>query len=115
MGSARWEYFGSPFQDLLQRTYPDILAFHGDGHEFSLERVDRDNANLFDLECDGGMDADPLLISITRQGSNRDGLTEEGGSDGSLLEWGGCDWREETRIDGDGENEMMGCVGGDRC
>ena len=48
---------------------------HGDGHEFSLERVDRDNANLFDLECDGGMDADPLLISITRQGSNRDGLT----------------------------------------
>jgi len=77
MGSARWEYFGSPFQDLLQRTYPDILALyaHGDGHEFSLERVDRDNANLFDLECDGGMDADPLLISITRQGSNRDGLT----------------------------------------
>ncbi len=47
---------------------------HGDGHEFNLDRIDKYNANLFDLECDSGDIADPLLITITRSGSERDGL-----------------------------------------
>jgi len=76
MSGARWEYFGQPFQTLLRNNYPDMLVLyaHGDGHEFNLDRIDKYNANLYDLECDSGDIADPLLITITRSGSERDGL-----------------------------------------
>eukprot|EP00804_Cyclotella_cryptica_P023840 CCRYP_018128-RA/>CCRYP_018128-RA protein AED:0.04 eAED:0.04 QI:874/1/1/1/1/1/3/451/571 len=76
MSGARWEYFGQPFQSFLRDNYPDILVLyaHGDGHKFNLERIDKYNANLYDLECDSGDIADPLLITITRSGSERDGL-----------------------------------------
>lgn len=76
MSWARWEYFGMPFQALLRDSYPDILVIyaHGDGHEFNLDRIDRYNPNLYQLECDSGDLGDPLLISIIRTGSGRDGL-----------------------------------------
>ncbi len=47
---------------------------HGDGHEFNLDRIDQYNPNLYQMECDSGDLGDPLLISIMRQGSERDGL-----------------------------------------
>ena len=76
MSGARWEYFGRPFQALLQDSYPDMLVLyaHGDGHEFNLDRIDRYNPNLYQMECDSGDLGDPLLISIMRRGSERDGL-----------------------------------------
>eukprot|EP00804_Cyclotella_cryptica_P005252 CCRYP_021229-RA/>CCRYP_021229-RA protein AED:0.15 eAED:0.27 QI:0/1/0.33/1/1/1/3/145/565 len=76
MSGARWEFFGQPFQSFLRNNFPDILVLyaHGDGHEFNLDRIDKYNANLYDLECDSGDIADPLLITITRSGSERDGL-----------------------------------------
>jgi hypothetical protein len=47
---------------------------HGDGHIFNLNRIDMYNPNLYQMECDSGDLGDPLLISIIRNGSARDGL-----------------------------------------
>jgi hypothetical protein len=42
---------------------------HGDGHQYSLEQ-DNVNSNLYALEIDSGARADPLSISIVRDGES---------------------------------------------
>ena len=65
MVSTRSQYFGTPFMNLLKQKYSSVKALylHGDGHNFRNYRTDN-NLNLFNVEVEGGEEADPLLISV---------------------------------------------------
>ncbi|KAL3796259.1 hypothetical protein HJC23_008579 [Cyclotella cryptica] len=71
MTGARQAYFGDPFKQLLLDEYPLLLVLysHGDGHTYSFQR-DYYNSNLYDLQCDSGSAADPLLITVLREPNN---------------------------------------------
>jgi hypothetical protein len=75
MYGARYTYFGEPFMDLLLTDeYKDLLVLyaHGDGHDYFLEQDDS-NSNLYRLQCDSGPKADPLSITIVRDGPSSTG------------------------------------------
>ena len=87
---TRWSYFGEPFTRLMQRSYPHVatLYLHGDGHDFSISTPDSSNANLIDLEVDGGEEADPLLVSVMYD-SNADTYSFDVDKRGGYY-YGGC-------------------------